>query len=143
MAYDNDTLNDIYDRTDGRCHICGKKLCFVNYGKPDKRGSWEVEHSRSRAKGGTDRLRNLFSACIPCNRQKGTCATKTARAWHGRTRAPLSRTARKEAQRSNTVTGAVFGGLLGFLAGPRGAVAGAAIGGILGSSAEVEQEEEE
>jgi len=138
MAYDNDTLNDIYDRTDGRCHICGKKLSFVNYGKLGRRGAWEVEHSRSRARGGTDRLCNLFSACIPCNRQKATRTTKTARTWHGRTRAPLSKTARKEAQMSNTVNGAVIGGLLGFLAGPRGAVAGAAIGGILGSSAEVE-----
>lgn len=138
MAYDNETLNDIYDRTDGRCHICGKKLSFVNYGRPGRRAAWEVEHSRCKAKGGTNRLCNLFSACIPCNRRKGTNTTKTARAWQGRTRAPLSKAAREKARMSNTLTGAFIGGLLGSLAGARGTAAGAAIGGLVGSSQEDE-----
>lgn len=138
MAYDNETLNDIYDRTDGRCHLCGKKLSFMNYGKSGRKGAWEVEHSRCRAKGGTDHLCNLFAACIPCNRRKGTYTTKTTRSWHGRTRAPLSKTARKEAQISNRLTGVVIGGLLGTVGGQRGAAAGAAIGLLVGSSFEVE-----
>ncbi|MGH9766473.1 MAG: HNH endonuclease [Blastocatellia bacterium] len=138
MAYSEESLNRIYDRTDGYCHICRKKLSFVNYGKPGRRGAWEVEHSRCKAKGGTDRLCNLFPACIPCNRRKGTYTTKTARAWHGRTRAPLSKETRKKAQRSNALAGAVIGGILGFIAGAGGAAAGAAIGGLVGSSLDVE-----
>jgi hypothetical protein len=138
MAYSEESLNHIYDRTNGFCHICNKKLSFVNYGKPGRKGAWEVEHSRCKAKGGTNRLCNLFPACIACNRRKGTYTTKTARAWHGRTRAPLSKEARRKAQKSNTLAGAIIGGILSAIAGPGGAAAGAAIGGLVGSSFEVE-----
>jgi len=128
MAYDNDTLNQIYDRTNGRCHICGKKLSFVNYARPRRRGAWEVEHSNPKVKGGTNYLRNLFPACINCNREKGTIATRTARTWHGRKRAPLSKEKKKKAKRSNAIIGGVVGGLFGLIAGPWGVAAGVAIG---------------
>jgi 5-methylcytosine-specific restriction endonuclease McrA len=138
MAYTEELLNRIYNRTDGYCHICGKRLSFMNYGELGSRGAWEVDHSLCKAKGGTTRICNLFPACIPCNRRKATYTTKTARAWHGRTRAPLSKEARKKAKTSNTLTGAVIGGILGSFAGPGGAAAGIAIGGLVGSSFEVE-----
>lgn len=35
------------------------------------RGAWEVDPSKSRARGGTNYLRNLMPSCIPCNRAKG------------------------------------------------------------------------
>ena len=76
MAYSEDELNYIYDKTDGYCYHCGKKLAWTNYGIPDARGAWEVDHSRPLARGGTDYLRNLVPACVPCNRSKGDLTTR-------------------------------------------------------------------
>src|SRR5260221_9354111 len=87
MPYSQDELRTIFQKTDERCHLCWKGLRLNSYGLP---GGWEVEHSIARSNGGTDRLNNLFPAHITCNREKGTKTTRTARSWHGRTRAPLS-----------------------------------------------------
>jgi 5-methylcytosine-specific restriction endonuclease McrA len=72
MAYSDEELSYIYDKTNGYCNHCGKKLAFSNYGVLGARGAWEVDHSRSRRAGGTDYLRNLFPSCISCNRSKGS-----------------------------------------------------------------------
>lgn len=72
MAWTNDQLNAIYDKTNGTCRYCGKRLSFANYGQQGERGAWEVDHSRSRANGGTDHGNNLFAACIDCNRDKSS-----------------------------------------------------------------------
>ncbi|MBI1804813.1 MAG: HNH endonuclease [Ignavibacteriae bacterium] len=132
MAYDEDTLNKIYDRTNGRCHICGKKLSFINYFQFGRKGAWEVEHSHPRVKGGSDHRNNLYAACISCNRGKGTVTTQTARAWYGRTKAPLSKVKRKEVRQSHAIAGALLGAFVGLFAGPGGALVGAAIGGKIG-----------
>jgi 5-methylcytosine-specific restriction endonuclease McrA len=98
MIVTEEKLNAIYDRTSGYCHICGKKLCFINYARLGRRGAWEVDHSVARVNGGTNRLCNLYAACISCNRQKQHLLTRTARRWHGRTRAPLSAKRRQRAR---------------------------------------------
>lgn len=128
MPYDKDVLNRIYDRTDGRCHICGKKLSFSNYGTLGRKGAWEVEHSIPQSKGGTSHGNNLFPACISCNRGKQAYTSRTARNWQGRTRAPMSRRAKEE----NTLAGLILGGVVGSLGGPWGAIVGAGIGAELG-----------
>ena len=71
MGWSNEILNVIYDKTDGRCHYCGKKICWKNYGAPGERGAWEVDHSNPRTLGGTDRMSNLWAACVERNRDKG------------------------------------------------------------------------
>jgi len=71
MHFSDDDLNEIYDRTSGYCHICHRKLAFINYGVLGARGAWEVEHSKPQARGGTHMRTNLYAACIPCNRSKG------------------------------------------------------------------------
>ena len=112
-AYD-DRLNEIYDSTAGRCHICRKKLSLRNYGLLGRRGAWEVDHSNPRARGGSDRLNNLRPACISCNRSKQHRTTRTARAWHGHSRAPRSREAERQAETWKTVltAAAVIAGLI-------------------------------
>lgn len=130
---DPDRLERIYRRTDGQCHICRKKLSLVNYGRVGQRGAWHIDHSRARAKGGSDHLNNLFAACIGCNLDKGTFTSRKARASHGHPRAPLSRERKEEARNSRTVVGAGAGLLVGgALGGPPGALALALIGGVLG-----------
>lgn len=125
-------LNAIYDRTAGYCHLCGKKLAFTNYGLFGERGAWEVEHSLARSKGGTDRLCNLYAACITCNRRKQHLTTRTVRRWHGRTRAPLSVSQRERAKQDNVLAGAGLGLLCGLPFGGIGALAGPLIGALLG-----------
>jgi hypothetical protein len=96
MAYSRKELRDIYERTHGRCHVCGSKRAFTNYGVTQARGAWHVDHSVPVANGGTDRRNNLYVACIGCNCAKGAKSTRSARRQYGRAAAPLSKSAQKE-----------------------------------------------
>lgn len=133
MVYDQKTLRRIYDRTSGYCHICARKMYFNNYGLVGARGAWEVEHSVAQVKGGSDHLNNLYGAHISCNRKKQDATTATARSWHDRTRAPLSRTEVKRKKQNYTVAGAVSGSLLGLRFGLPGALVGSILGAVIGS----------
>lgn len=139
MNFTGDRLSTIFRRTDGDCHICGGKLCFSNYGKFDCRGAWEVEHSNPRCNGGSDRLSNLYPAHISCNRQKGSLTTKTARAWNGRTKAPLSRERKDEIRKDNRWGLGSIGAVLGAgIFGLPGLVLGGILGTIVGDGMKLE-----
>lgn len=73
MRYTDEDLNDIYDKNDGFCWHCGKKLAFRNYGRMAQKGAWEVDHSNP---SGADDLRNWVPSCIPCNRSKQHLTTR-------------------------------------------------------------------
>jgi len=108
MPYDNERLNDIYDKTDGRCHLCSGGLTFRAYGDVAHPRGWEVEHSIPRALGGTDRLNNLYAAHIDCNRSKGTISTRSIL-----TRAPMSLTEQNSVRAQRAITFAGLGALIG------------------------------
>ena len=133
MRYSDDQLSRIYDRTDGYCHLCYKKLSFSNYARSGFRGAWEVEHSIPRSRGGTDHPNNLYAACIPCNREKAICASRTVRSWNGRARAPRCRIRKTAIRRSNTAKGAALGALIGSFGGAPGVIICSAIGAKIGS----------
>ena len=138
MAYSDERLNDIFDKTDGHCHICHEKLSFGSYGNVAARRGWEVEHSVPRANGGTDHLNNLFPAHVSCNRRKRHGSTRSARALHGFTRAPYSKAKKDIIQDKNTLGGCTLGGFVGgAVGGPIGFVIGTTIGGIAGRSLKV------
>lgn len=135
MAYDNETLNRIYEKTDGYCHLCHKKLAFTNHGVHGAKGAWHVEHSKAKANGGTNHLNNLYPACIKCNLEKSTYHTKTIRGWNGNTRAPHSKAKKNEIRKNNTAGGAIVGGSIGLIiGGPIGGAIGSFIGGAFGHS---------
>lgn len=138
MKYDQDLLETTYDRTDGRCHICRKKLSFSNYARFEFRGAWEVEHSVPRHTGGTNYLNNLYPACISCNRSKGIHATRSVRGRFGYTRAPLSAAKKEQARTESGIAGAVVGALVGLSTGGAGAVVCGIVGLCLGYSIEPE-----
>lgn len=129
MRYSKEKLREIYDRTTGYCHICHKKLAFKNYGSLGTRGAWEVEHSKPRAKGGSNYLKNLYPACISCNRSKGKKSNQSVRAKHGIRRAPLSKERRKKAKRANAFSDGLVGAGLGYIFG----LVGALVVGIVGA----------
>ncbi len=126
-------LKQIFRRTDGRCHICHRKLNFKHHGKRGFSGAWHIEHSVPRANGGTDRLNNLYPACIDCNHAKGVLSTRSARGMCGKTRAPYSRAKKDAIRESNVGTGVVIGTIIGSVGGPWGMLIGAAIGGMIGN----------
>ncbi len=48
--------------------------------------AWEIDHSKAKAKGGTNYFRNLQPSCIPCNRNKGdTSSTSYKRKFEPKT----------------------------------------------------------
>lgn len=132
MSFSRAERRKIYDRTTGYCHICGKKLAFENYGTFGPKGAWEIEHSNAKSKGGTNRKNNLYPSCISCNRCKNNNSTRSARSKYSRTKAPLSKIARREAKKNNSIIGGIFGGFFGSIFGPAGIVVGSAIGAHLG-----------
>ncbi len=71
MGWDEATKQDVYAKSGGHCQYCGKQLARKNYGKLHRRGAWEIDHSNPVSLGGTDYFRNLWPACISCNRSKG------------------------------------------------------------------------
>ncbi len=131
MKREEAELRAIYDRTEGQCHICRKRLSFHNYGLFGKRGAWEIEHSVAQARGGTDHGNNLFTACISCNRSKGDCSSRTARRQHGYQCAPYSARKRKR----NAAIGAGLGSLAMFLVSPQFRIAAAVVGALTGAIA--------
>ncbi len=122
MSFTESELRKVYDRTSGYCHICHKKVAFTNYGVAGARSAWEVEHSNPQAEGGTDRLNNLYPACIACNRSKGTQDTRTVRARNGKTRAPLSRKDREKAKTINAILYGLGAGCLTYMLCPPAAL---------------------
>jgi 5-methylcytosine-specific restriction endonuclease McrA len=129
MRFSDDDLNEIYDRTSGYCHLCHRKLAFSNYGILGARGAWEVEHSNPQARGGTHMRRNLYAACIPCNRSKSCRSTKSVRCANGVRKAPLCVQRRKIAKEKQALAGGLAGATIGAaLFGPLGAAAGFLIG---------------
>ena len=81
MSYSNHILIFIYNKTNGYCACCRKKLALSNYARYGERAAWEVAHRRARARGGGDGINNLWAMCIPCNRGMGTV---DADRWCGR-----------------------------------------------------------
>jgi hypothetical protein len=132
---ERERLQKVFRKTDGKCHLCGRKCTFSKYGDRNAEGGWHVEHSIAKANGGSDHLNNLFPAHIHCNLKKGTKSVRPVRAKNGLTRAPLSR-AKKEAIRGEyVVKGVLFGGAFGSATGsPWGTFFGAVIGGLIGNS---------
>ncbi|WP_051258320.1 HNH endonuclease [Teredinibacter turnerae] len=139
MGFSVEKRQAAYDRTDGHCHICRKKLAFENYGTLNGRGAWEIEHSKPRSKGGTDHGNNLYAACISCNRSKNNGSTRAARAKNGFKAAPYSQ--KKKVRNSATGAG-IFGAAAWLIVPPQiripAALISAAIGGSLGFNEEPE-----
>lgn len=138
MAFDEKRKNSIFARTDGQCHICRKKLARKNYGQSGTRGAWEVEHSNAKVNGGTDRLNNLYPACISCNRSKGKQSTRIARGQHGNRAAPYSADQKKTNAFGWGAGGALAGHILLSPLGPAGIFLGCIIGAVVGESIEPE-----
>lgn len=61
----------VFAKTERECWYCGRLLVFANHGCPGSLGAWEVDHATPVSRGGSDRIWNLWPACVDCNREKG------------------------------------------------------------------------
>ncbi len=133
-------LNDVYDRTDGDCHLCGKRLAFRNYGTRNldmvgARGHWEPDHVKPSSRGGSDRLPNLLPACISCNRSRQDRPYLPIRKRNGAPSRVMSRRGKEAVQVLSAMSGLAGGASVGYLlAGSRGALLGALGGAALGAT---------
>ncbi len=122
----------VFKRTNGRCHICHKTVHLSKYGK-ESSGAWKIDHSVPRSKGGSDRLNNLYPACVSCNRSKQANSTRRVRRKNGLTVAPLSKTKALERESNRRWgLGLVFGGVGLGIGGPIGGAIGAFLGSEMG-----------
>jgi hypothetical protein len=141
MGFRIERQQAIFDRTQGRCHICRKRLAWSNYGVVGARGAWEVEHSVPQAYGGTHHMNNLYAACIPCNRSKGAESSRWARGQYGYTAAPHSVAQELRERQKNARIGAIVAGGLALLAraAPPVALLAAGFGALAGHSMDLEE----
>lgn len=139
MKRSNERLNAIYDKTNGYCHLCHKKLAFSNYGINGAKGAWHIDHSIPRAKGGSDHLNNLYAACIPCNLTKSDSNNKLVRSVYGHKRAPYSKSKLESIKNTNTSGGFIVGAIIGLRFGPIGALVGGLVGGLIGSDSTLQK----
>lgn len=124
-----------FKHSQGKCNQCGWPLVFAAYGRTGHRDEWHIEHSRPRARGGTDHGNNLYGAHAECNIKKGAGSNSKVRREYGLTRAPLSENEESKRRRNQ----AVQGGLLGFVAATAldvvtpgaGLIGGAIIGALI------------
>lgn len=117
--YDREELRRVFDRSSGRCHLCHGDLVFSAYGDTGHRAGWEVDHSKARRRGGSDRLQNLLPAHVACNRAKGAASSRSFRRTKGKRFAPLSVEARKRSRARNAACSAAAGWGLASLACPQ------------------------
>lgn len=132
MKFTEQQLRKIFEKTDGYCHLCHKKLAFKNRGKNGERGAWHVEHTNAKANGGTDHLNNLMASCISCNLEKGVRPVKVIRSKKAVSRAPYSKKKKEILKKQNITTGYILGGVLGSTIGPVGMFLGSTFGGLIG-----------
>lgn len=79
MAFTEVDKETVFEKTQGKCTYCGKKLSYQNYGLYGAWGSWHIDHGRARARDGSDHLNNLFAACISCNLLKSDVGSASFR----------------------------------------------------------------
>ncbi len=132
--FDDETKLKVYEKTDGYCHFCHKKIAKKNYGVISARGAWEVDHSKPASKGGCNHMNNYQPACIPCNRKKGNSSTQSARRIHGVTEAQKSKQQKTELRKRKILGGAGAGAAVGLRFGPLGGIVGALTGALIGAS---------
>jgi 5-methylcytosine-specific restriction endonuclease McrA len=73
MAYTDEEIKWIYDRTDGRCIYCGTRLVFDNYSLLAAQGAWDVNYFIPKLNNGERSRENWVPACITCDTVKGEC----------------------------------------------------------------------
>lgn len=65
MRWSDQQLQEIFEKSDGRCNVCSAGHRMGGYGR-----YWEVDHRYPVSRGGSDDIENLSVCCVGCNREK-------------------------------------------------------------------------
>ena len=68
MPYSEEELNHAFEKSNGYCWWCGKKLVFNNYGIFTKEG-WDIDDTYHVKNRKNSHLKSFVAACIECNRK--------------------------------------------------------------------------
>ena len=63
MVFSEDVVKNAFDKVNGYCQICGKKLIFNSRGNAEARGAWEARNIKPVSEGGKDEVRNCMILC--------------------------------------------------------------------------------
>ena len=66
MAFTEDVVKNAFDRVNGYCQVCGKKLVYASRGSAQGRGGWEARHIKPVLEWGKDEVRNCMIVCMEC-----------------------------------------------------------------------------
>jgi len=73
MAYTDDAIKWVHNRTGGRCFYCGKPLTLPHHDLIAEWGAWVINCFIPQSKNGADCRENWVPACFLCNTVKGAC----------------------------------------------------------------------
>lgn len=79
MEYSDDNRKQIFNRTEGHCGNCGKKLVYHNYEIVHPDGAWVIDLVDTSSQGRIEDIQNAFPICIVCNRKKQYLLADTMR----------------------------------------------------------------
>jgi len=72
MAFTEDVVKNAFDKVNGYCQACGKKLIYANRGNAVGRGGWDAKHIKPVSEGGKDEVRNCMILCMDCLEKTGS-----------------------------------------------------------------------
>ncbi len=72
MAFTEDVVRNAFEKVNGYCQICGKKLIYANRGNALGRGGWDAKHIKPVSEGGKDEVRNCMILCMDCMEKLGS-----------------------------------------------------------------------
>lgn len=141
MSYTEEDKQRVYERTDGRCHLCWDPIDRDKYGDLDDPRGWEFDHSKPANKGGSDHPNNIYPAHQSCNRSKGSRSSRSYRREEGYSGPPLSKERKEKKNTEQQLGGALIGAGAGAaIGGPPGAALGGFIGLIAGDAKDPEDD---
>lgn len=67
MAFSELVIEKAWNRAEGRCEKCNKKLARDNHSEGEW-GAWEAHHIKAQKDGGDDSLSNCRILCLDCHK---------------------------------------------------------------------------
>lgn len=71
MGFSEQMRRVIFDKANGECEKCGKKLAFENH-KEGEWGAWEAHHKTALSSNGSDNPSNGMALCLKCHKETRT-----------------------------------------------------------------------
>lgn len=78
MSWSQQDLRAIFQKSGGRCGVCGAQHQLGGHGR-----YWQVDHIYPVSRGGSNHIDNLQVCCVDCNQAKSDRVHIVDAAFHG------------------------------------------------------------